>query len=142
MVDTAIGYRISPVYKSSGGIGTAAMMTSMISGKIISNTGGGGDFLTPEEFKAIKTNGQIKDMIREEASKPVPTIIQIVVTLERDAADDYVLEQLKAQGFALHRRGALGSMFYLVGEIYDTYLPEAKLIHGVDGIQLKDEVAF
>lgn len=117
-------------------------MSSMISNKMISSTGGGGDYITPEEYKAIRTNGQIKEMIRAEANKPVPKIIDVVVSLDRNANHDEVLSALKRQGFELHRRGNLGLMCFFVGEIYDTYLEESKAIDGIEDIQLKEEVGL
>jgi len=140
--NTPIGYRISAVYPSSGGLATAAVMSSMISGEVISGSGGGGEFLTPKEFDALRSDPTTRTAIRAYAAKPQPKIIQVVVSMTANAYHNEVLADLKRQGFALHKRGQLGSIAFFVGEIYDTYLEEAKLISGVDDIQLKEDVTL
>lgn len=137
-----IGYKLEPIYENAGGFATAAMLTSMISGEVISSSGGGSFCITPQEFKVLKENQGIKNLIKAEANKPVPKIIQVVVSMAEDAEYEGVITDLKAEGFHLHKRGVLGSTAFLVGEIYDTYLEKARNIHGVFNIQLKEDINF
>jgi hypothetical protein len=136
-----IAYRLQPVYRDTGmAMVTAALMMSMISGRQLSTSGGGGDYLSVEEYEVLLNNKVIRDAIIQETNKPKPKIIDVVVVLQPNASLDDVLTDLKAQGFALKNRGMLGRTPYYVGEIYDTYLGEAKAIDGVEDIQLKSDV--
>jgi hypothetical protein len=138
-----IAYRIEPVYGFSSGLVTASLLTSMISGKVINNSGGGGtNHITVEEYKVLKENQGIKNLIKAEAEKPVPTVIQVVVSMTDDAEYEGVITDLKAEGFHLLKRGVLGTTAFLVGEMYDTYLERARNVDGVETIQLKEDINF
>lgn len=138
-----IAYRLEPIYLATmPSMATACIMSSMISGTVISNSGGGGNYITPDEFEVLKTNNGIRNLIKDEANKPKPTIIQVVVSMTEDAVYDGVIGDLRAEGFALKKRGVLGTTAFLVGEIYDTYLERARNIDGVETIQLKDDINF
>lgn len=48
MADKIIAYRLAPVYEiPPGGIAAAAVMTCLATGKVLSGSGGGGEFLSP-----------------------------------------------------------------------------------------------
>jgi hypothetical protein len=138
-----IAYRIEPVYAFSSGMVTAALLTSMISDKVINNSGGGGtQHITVAEYKVLKENQGIKNLIKAEAERPEPKVLQVVVSMTEDAVYDDVIVDLQAECFHLLKRGVLGTTAFLVGEIYDIYLEKARNVHGVETIQLKEDINF
>lgn len=59
-----IAYRLEPVYEPrSESIGTAAVMTCMATGKMLSGSGGGGSFLAPEIVDVLRNDGTSKTII-------------------------------------------------------------------------------
>lgn len=53
-----IAYRLTPVKElEPGGIGTAAVMTCMASGRLLSGMGGGGMYLAPDVVEALRASG-------------------------------------------------------------------------------------
>ena len=53
-----IAYRLSPVFETEeGGFATAAIMSCMATGEVLSGMGGGGDFLSPRVVEVLRGGG-------------------------------------------------------------------------------------
>jgi hypothetical protein len=56
-----IAYRLTPVRETEpGGIATAAVMTCMATGRILSGMGGGGLYLAPEVVDALRATDTVR----------------------------------------------------------------------------------
>jgi hypothetical protein len=137
-MDEILAYKITPVYKSGFSV-LPALMTSMISGTVIANSGGGGDFITPKEYHALKKSFEVSDAIASFVAKPEPKPVNVLVALEPGADFSVVQVALRGEGFAFKNRTAIGSIQIISGEIYDTYLDNARAIPGVAGVELDTE---
>lgn len=132
-----IAYNLVPVEAGSGSM-LSCMMQSMISGKTLASTGGGGNFISPEEFEVLKTNALIKDQISSEANRPKPKPVKVMISLVQGFDYMTVIEALRRQGFALENKIQVGSTIILEGEIYNNYVEETRQIAGVDGVEIQE----
>ena len=114
------------------------MMQSMISGKTLSTSGGGGHFISPEEFEVLKTNGMIRSEIVAEVNKPKPKPVKVLISLIQGYDYKDVSEALQAQGFAYEGKLVVGTTVIINGEIYDSYIDEARKINAIDGIAIQE----
>lgn len=56
-----IAYRLTAVREiEPGAIATAAVMTCMATGRVLSGMGGGGQYLAPEVVTALRSNGEAR----------------------------------------------------------------------------------
>lgn len=59
-----IAYRLEPVYEvPPGRLVTAAVMQCLATGKVLSGSGGGGEYLDPEIVEALRDGGESKVII-------------------------------------------------------------------------------
>jgi len=135
-----IGYRISPVYSTNGGLATAAIMSSMISGEVISSMGGGGEFLTLRELDALRSDPATRTAIRAHATKQQPKSTKVLVALDQGRVYKDVAGPLCDASFAFHHQITIGTTVVIEGEIFDTKIEEAKAIPGVNGISIGPEI--
>jgi hypothetical protein len=60
-----IGYTLRAIRPSDGeGFMTAALMTCMVTDKIISSSGGGQNAICPEVFDLLENDEEVRDLIR------------------------------------------------------------------------------
>lgn len=64
-----IGYHLTPVSASEGGISTACMMECMVTGAILSGSGGGGYFISPEVFDMLTCDVEVQNFIRQKIAQ-------------------------------------------------------------------------
>lgn len=59
--ETIIAYRLEPIREpEEGTLATAAVMTCLATGRILSGSGGGGDYLSPSVVDALRADGRGK----------------------------------------------------------------------------------
>jgi hypothetical protein len=64
----AYAYRIDPIWPRSSanmGFATAAVMDCMVSGKMLSGSGGGGDYISPEVYELLYRDKEVRALIRQ-----------------------------------------------------------------------------
>ena len=132
-----IAYKLVPVEAGSSSM-LPCMMQSMISGKTLSTSGGGGDFISAAEYEVIKTNALIKDQISSEANRPKPKPVKVLISLIQGYDYKDVSEALQAQGFAYEGKLVVGTTVIINGEIYDSYIDEVRKINAIDGIAIQE----
>lgn len=65
-----IGYTLNPIRNSSdGGMVTAAIMTCMVTGKMLSSSGGGAYAICPEVFELLDHDEDVREMIKRKVSE-------------------------------------------------------------------------
>jgi len=64
-MEKPIAYQVSPVARAEGGMGTACMMECMVTGAILSGSGGGGYFISPEVFELLTRDAKVQTFIRK-----------------------------------------------------------------------------
>lgn len=64
-MEKPIAYQLSPVDKTEGSMGTACMMECVVTGAILSGSGGGGYFISPEVFELLTRDVKVQTFIRE-----------------------------------------------------------------------------
>lgn len=59
-----IGYTLNPIRPSDGGFMTAALMTCMVTGKMLSSSGGGTYAIAPEVFDLLRDDAEVQELIK------------------------------------------------------------------------------
>lgn len=59
----AIGYQLSAI-QPAGGFGTACILDCMVTGKIISSSGGGCNAISPEVFDLLRGDEEVRALIK------------------------------------------------------------------------------
>lgn len=62
MVKT-VGYQLSAI-RPSGGFGTACMLNCMVTGRNLSNSGGGCNTISPEVFEVLRNDAEVQELIK------------------------------------------------------------------------------
>jgi hypothetical protein len=64
-VDKTIAYRLERVKPSKGGIATACVMDCMVTGKMLSGSGGGSEYLAPEVVDILRYDKEVQALIQQ-----------------------------------------------------------------------------
>lgn len=63
-----IGYQLSPVTNEAAGFATACIMEDMVTGKMISSSGGGAYAISKETFDLLTSDQEVRALIRSKLS--------------------------------------------------------------------------
>ena len=59
-----IGYMLSSIRLTDGGLATAALMNCMVTGKMLSSSGGGSYAISPEVFDILQNDEEVRALIK------------------------------------------------------------------------------
>lgn len=62
----AYAYRLEPIHPQTGmGFATACVMDCMVTGKMLSGSGGGGHYISPEVYDLLLRDKEVQALIRQ-----------------------------------------------------------------------------
>jgi len=65
-MDKPYAYRLEAIHpRTDGGFATACVMSCMVSGKMLSGSGGGGSYISPEVYEILLRDKEVQALIRQ-----------------------------------------------------------------------------